>query len=1048
MTETKNARQTQKASPVRDLYEPLDFVVVRAPVLPVEFYEALCGRASGDNSLLGFLNNERVRFAIDSASPSLAQALRSASASEKDRLRARRKFRRYLIRMSTRPTPFGAFAGVAIAALGERTTLRLDETTARYCKHLDVPWLLKFVHKMESDPQVFQQLKLQTNPCTLVRGGRVYVRELSSLHESGKDVKTASLRASSMVTRTLVAARLPIAYEELAAQLSGSAQTSSSTATHEKVRRFLTELWRQGFLLTELRPPFTNGDPAQHVAERLKSLDGADAYRRGLQHALDAMDVSGEESTEAEPGNGSLTHIDSVVSTSGELNAAVAREAARAAELLLSMSNLPAGPPHLQAYRRAFEDRYGIDREVPLIEMVDQEYGIGFPPGYDGKKNSGGGDAPAASRVRRETLFDLARYANDERRLEVELDHELLGRLRTSTPNAHSAPASLELNVFVSAASSRDLDEGRFTIVVGPNVGAMEGGRSLGRFAGALGAAGVEAYRNALQSCEPARPGKHCVELSYLPRNLKLTNILFRPSGRRHEINVGVHPGVSLDQSILVDELLVGMRDGRFYVRSPQLDGDLVICSGHMANPQFAPYLCRLLTEITLDGVAMLRDFDWGMASILHFLPRVRVGRIVLSVAKWRISADIAGKHFRLSSPEEFERSLASWRQEWKVPRHVHLAEADNRLTLDLENEMDREDLRAELRALASNQAILLEEVYPNLDETWLRGSDGRFVAEYVVPLAQRHNGVKPAQSRTPDASVAAEQPGLGCRVKTPGSDWLYVKLYAAQSVEDDLLLGPAQDFLRWAAASDLINEWFFIRYADPNPHIRLRFRGVPAKLSASLLPKLIEWAQMLVKEDRCMRFAIDTYEREIERYGGLSSIENAERLFCFDSQAVVAMLRAAGADSPVRPVELAVFGLDSLFQKLGCNLEQRLALFKSVAAPREESGPIYRERKAILQTLGGAKLDSPFSGAIHKIKSALDQNSAAIADIGQRFRELDAQGGLARPLDNVFRSIAHMHCNRVGLDQPAERLAYGLLTRSYETSIALSKQNGNRSRT
>src|SRR5262249_32210525 len=152
--------------------------------------------------------------------------------------------------------------------------------------------------------------------------------------------------------------------------------------------------------------------------------------------------------------------------------------------------------------------------------------------------------------------------------------------------------------------------------------------------------------------------------------------------------------------------------------------------------------------------------------------PRVRVGRIVLSVAKWRISADIASKHFRLGTPEEFERSLDRWRAEWKVPRHVHLAEADNRLVLDLENAMDREDLRAELRALAANQAILLEEVYPALDEAWLHGSDGRFVAEYVVPLALQHNGVKPAEP--PTRAAAAEQPAVACRVKTPGSDWLY----------------------------------------------------------------------------------------------------------------------------------------------------------------------------------------------------------------------------------------------------------------------------------
>ena len=62
----------------------------------------------------------------------------------------------------------------------------------------------------------------------------------------------------------------------------------------------------------------------------------------------------------------------------------VAREAVRAAELLLRLSPLPAGLPHLDAYRRAFEARYGPDREVPLLELLDANFGLGPPSGFYG----------------------------------------------------------------------------------------------------------------------------------------------------------------------------------------------------------------------------------------------------------------------------------------------------------------------------------------------------------------------------------------------------------------------------------------------------------------------------------------------------------------------------------------------------------------------------------------------------------------------------------------------------------------------------------------
>jgi lantibiotic biosynthesis protein len=1045
MTAKDHPRQSAKVA--APLYRPLTFAVVRTPMLPVEFYRRLSGTDARDSALCEFLEHERVRLALDSTSPSLVEAVLSKSKSKKDQLRASRKFRRYLIRISTRPTPFGAFAGVGLVPLGEETTLKVDEAGARYARHLDMPWLLEFVHQLESDPKIFRQLRMQANPCAFARGGRVFIRELNSLCEGGRAVQHASLKASRLVMRALAEARTGVTHEHLSQCLS-----EFPGATQAKVEGLLTELWRQEFLYTDLRPPLTDGDPARYVLDKLESLRDAETYRDRLMEALAGTDTllrNDRRSTPAaacdseqpheKPGT---THIDSILATSGKLNSVVAEEAARAAEFLLSMTAWPSGPPHLQAYRQCFEDRYGVDREVPLLEMIDREYGIGFPAGYDGTKSAPPADAFMKGRLRRDALFDLARAANEDRQLEVELDEDLQSRLRNWVPTPQSATASLEINVFVSARSSRDVDEGRFSLVIGPNIGAMEAGRSLGRFAAPLGSAGIEAYREALGSAEEVKPGRPCVELSYLPRSLRLANILVRPGARRYEIDIGVGAGVASDDSIALDDLVVGVRDGRFYVRSLRLGADLSICSGHMANAQLAPSICRLLAEITLDGTAVLRDFDWGMASAtLLFLPRVRVGRTVLSVAKWRVTGALVKKRFRVNDANALRQSLTAWRQEWKVPRYVHLAEADNRLLLDLENEADLEDLRQELSRLTGNQAIMLEEVYPALDDVWVEGNEGRFVAEFVIPVAL-NRPAKPVQASNPSARRWLNaRPEALSRIKPPGSDWLYLKLYSPPSLVDDLLTGPVQEFVRSVRQSDDIDHWFFIRYADPDPHIRLRFHGRPEALTKSLLPEAICWAQQLVKNDLCLRFTIDTYDREIERYGGLATIGSAERLFCIDSESVLTMLQHFSPACPLRRVELAVFSLAFLLGALGCSFEQRLTLFKGITALREESSAAYRERKAILQLPAGPPNDPAIARALTQLLRTLEANAPGISEIGRCFLELDAYERLAVPLPNILRSLAHMHCNRLGLDIATERLAYGLLTRAYDAWNAVSKQ-------
>jgi thiopeptide-type bacteriocin biosynthesis protein len=192
------------------------------------------------------------------------------------------------------------------------------------------------------------------------------------------------------------------------------------------------------------------------------------------------------------------------------------------------------------------------------------------------------------------------------------------------------------------------------------------------------------------------------------------------------------------------------------------------------------------------------------------------------------------------------------------------------------------------------------------------------------------------------------------------------------------------------------------------------------------------------------MRFAIETYEREIERYGGEHSIDWAEQLFSHDSESALALLRLLDRQCPLLRVELAVLGLDFLFRGLGCSNAQRLAFFKGIAPPRQESGPAFRQRKRVLQAIVGSHEDSSVAETIRAFSSALERYGPAIFEIGRRLLELEAQGLLAVPLDDVFKSCAHMHCNRVGLDATAERLAYGLLARSYATLQTSSRPDGN----
>jgi hypothetical protein len=87
-------------------------------------------------------------------SGNLFATLGKADTSGEDDRGAAGKLLRYLIRMSTRPTPYGLFAGVGLARWGPETNLTLSSGRPRTRTRPDMAWLLRLVLEAESRSEV------------------------------------------------------------------------------------------------------------------------------------------------------------------------------------------------------------------------------------------------------------------------------------------------------------------------------------------------------------------------------------------------------------------------------------------------------------------------------------------------------------------------------------------------------------------------------------------------------------------------------------------------------------------------------------------------------------------------------------------------------------------------------------------------------------------------------------------------------------------------------------------------------------------------------
>jgi thiopeptide-type bacteriocin biosynthesis protein len=1084
MRQTRPAPAAHPPAATEPLYAPLDFVLVRAPLLPVEAYQALSAAprrpddaapaAPGPLGAAGAaLQDPRVRPALAVGSPALLAALDRAEQgrlNRRDTARLRAKLLRYLIRMATRPTPYGLFAGVALGWWGRATDLALAATPGRTRTRPDMAWLLALVQQAEARIDVRRHLRLVANTAALRHGGRLFLAERAPPVESSLE-PVVSVRATTVAQRALALARSPIPYEELVAAL----LSATPGATPDKVERLLTELWQQTFLLTDLRPPLTTDSPARHVAERLAGIPAAADLLARLREVLQATaawdalppaDRIAAYSRLAEtagavveaPGAGEAPfQVDMALALrGGALAAAVGRAAARAAEILLRVSPWPQGPPTLAAYRQAFLNRYGPEREVPLLELLHPDLGLGRPAVHGAAP-----PLPAAQAARRaQTLLDLACRALHDREQVIELTEDTLRRLETWVPDPATAPRSLDLYVFVAADSAAAVDAGAFQLIVGPNLGAPAAGRNLGRFADLLAPEGPAALARAAQAEQPHLGDRLAAELVYLHRRPRMANVTIRPAVRSHEITLGVTAGVPAARVIPLDELQVGVRAGRFYVRWPRGNTDVLVCAGHMLNTSNAPVVCRFLSDVSRDGLVQLSYFNWGPATDFPFLPRVQVDQIVLRPARWRLDR-------RLLPPDAatFPAALRRWREHWQAPRHVSLSVDDNRLILDLDDPGQAEEIRGELQSLGDEQAILLEEVLPRLDQVWTPGPGGRFITEFAVSLALRSPGpgaadsgarvggiqaapgamrdppppaVEPPSPLTP-APAADRAPLIlppsdpAARLRALGSEWLFIKLYGPRAMEDDLIAGPLLTFTRQALAAGWAEDWFFLRYSDPDPHLRLRFRGPPARLLTDLLPALSAWATELMAAGQCLRFSFDTYERELERYGGGAGMEVAEAVFGADSRAVAALVqllhqRRVALDRTA----LAVLTVDDLLAGLGLSEAARLAWCREVALGWHEAGDEYRRRKVALRALLGDLRQQTVEPQGARLAEILAERRAALAPCAARLARLAEHGELHLPLTRLCQSFVHLHCNRlVGSSRTDEQMILGLLWRT-----------------
>jgi thiopeptide-type bacteriocin biosynthesis protein len=279
----------------------------------------------------------------------------------------------------------------------------------------------------------------------------------------------------------------------------------------------------------------------------------------------------------------------------------------------------------------------------------------------------------------------------------------------------------------------------------------------------------------------------------------------------------------------------------------------------------------------------------------------------------------------------------------------------------------------------------------------------------------------------------------------------LFLKLYSSPATADEILRDVVRPVVEQVMAAGAVDRWFFIRYGDPDWHLRLRFLGEPARLAGEVLPALQAAAEPLMHDGRIWRVQIDTYEREVERYGGPAGMQLSERFFQADSEAVVALadLFAEDARGDLR-WRLTLAGMDLLLGDLRLDLDARLAAIRETRdafAAEFQAGPEFehqlaarfrRERKGLEALLDSTVAsDDSLAKGLEVLRHRSRELTPLIADL----RACAQAGRLSVPLAELATSYLHMHANRMlrSAHRAQELVLYDFLARVYHSAAARS---------
>jgi lantibiotic biosynthesis protein len=498
---------------------------------------------------------------------------------------------------------------------------------------------------------------------------------------------------------------------------------------------------------------------------------------------------------------------------------------------------------------------------------------------------------------------------------------------------------------------------------------------------------------------------------------------------RRYEIPIGVHSTLDRDNIIDLSDIMVSVIDNKIILRSKKLNKIIIPRLSSAYNYTRSELsIFRFLCDLQYQDLKFNYTFDLkSLLPGLNFYPRVEYKNCIIFPCTWVLDSE---EIIEITCDNELRGNFKRLSKKIDLKKQFALTEGDNQLIFDLD---DLDSVNTFIKTIKNKKSIILQEVFLE-DESVVQTASGQpLVGQFMASVFS--NEVAYHQSMF---SALNSKKNKIKRIYLPGDEWVYFKLYCHPAISNTLLIKNINVIINSLKKQNKLKGWYFIRYADPDQHLRIRIQTKQGDVT-EVVQYFEKRMRKYVENGSINNLLLDTYKRELERYG-FDKIEYVEKIFQASSELIINYLRGITKyeHTGFSELHLALVSVDALLGVFFRDNSGKIYILKSLHDGMKPEFDDSKQMKFQLDTkyreyapfinniktngntiieLAGKKVFTAFEKELFELKISFDWQ---------------LQGNLLK----ISGDLIHMHLNRLFNEKQRkhEFIIYYLLYKYYQS--------------